>query len=223
MQMPNTFDENLEPAVSLWVGLDVSRDTLDACLLRPNNKSTHKQFDNDANGFAKLLRWVQHAAPEQIAHFCLEATGAYSQAVALFLAEAGQLVSVVNPARIRFFGLAQAQGNKTDKADAALIARFCRQEAPDPWRVAAPEVRELVALIRRLHAVQELAVQEKNRLSVPSQRALSACRRCRVAAKHTGVSRSRDQTLARADSRAHQRPSRLEARLPIAAKHSRHR
>ena len=169
MQMPNTFDENLEPAVSLWVGLDVSRDTLDACLLRPNNKSTHKQFDNDANGFAKLLRWVQHAAPEQIAHFCLEATGAYSQAVALFLAEAGQLVSVVNPARIRFFGLAQAQGNKTDKADAALIARFCRQEAPDPWRVAAPEVRELVALIRRLHAVQELAVQEKNRLSVPSQ------------------------------------------------------
>ena len=174
--MQNTFDENApratEPAAQLWVGLDVSKDTLDACLLRPNHKSTHKQFANDASGFAKLLRWVQHAAPDAIVHFCLEATGSYSQAVALFLAEAGQRVSVVNPARIRFFGLAQAQGNKTDKADAALIARFCRQETPELWRVAAPEVQLLMALMRRLHAVQELLVQEKNRRSAPSQPAL---------------------------------------------------
>jgi len=167
--MQNTMDENLEPAVQLWVGLDVSKDTLDACLLRTNGKATHKQFPNDAGGFAKLLRWTQHAASEQIIHFCLEATGAYSHAVALFLAEAEQRVSVVNPACIRFFGLAQAQGNKTDKADAALIARFCRQETPEPWRVAAPEVQLLMALMRRLHAVQELLVQEKNRLGVPWQ------------------------------------------------------
>ena len=171
--MQNTFDENAlratELAAQLWVGLDVSRDTLDACLLRPNNKSTHKQFANDASGFAKLLRWIEHAAPDTSAHFCLEATGSYSQALALFLAEAGQRVSVVNPARIRFFGLAQAQGNKTDKADAVLIARFCRQEAPELWRVAVPEVQLLMALMRRLHAVQELAVQEKNRLSAPGQ------------------------------------------------------
>ncbi len=78
----------------------------------------------------------------------------------------------VNPARIRFFGLTQAQGNKTDKADAALIARFCRQEVPALWRVAAPEMQLLMALMRRLHAVQELAVQEKNRGGVPSQPAL---------------------------------------------------
>ena len=177
MQMQNTIDENAngvpqphsQPAAQLWIGLDVSKETLDACLLRPNGKSTHKQFANDASGHAKLLRWVQHAAPDAIAHFCLEATGAYSQAVALFLAEANQRVSVVNPARIRFFGLAQAQGNKTDKADAALIARFCRQEVPEVWRVAATEVQLLMALMRRLHAVQELLVQEKNRLSVPSQ------------------------------------------------------
>ena len=170
--MQNTIDENLEPAAQLWVGLDVSKETLDACLLRPNGKSTHKQFTNDAGGFAKLLRWVGHAASEQSVHFCLEATGSYSQAVALFLAEAGQRMSVVNPARIRFFGLAQAQGNKTDKADAALIARFCRQEVPELWRVAAPEVQLLMALMRRLHAVQELLVQEKNRFCVPSQPAV---------------------------------------------------
>jgi transposase len=84
----------------VWVGLDVSKDTLDACLLRVSGKSTARQFGNDAAGYTKLLRWVEHLAPEATAHatahFCLEATGPYSQAVALFLAEAEQRVSVVD-------------------------------------------------------------------------------------------------------------------------------
>lgn len=156
----------------VWIGLDVSKDTLDVCLLRSTGKSSAKQFSNDASGHTKLLRWAGHLDPDATAHFCLEATGSYSQGVALFLAEAEQLVSVVNPARIRFFGLCQRQGNKTDKADAALIALFCRQEKPEVWRAAAPQVRLLVALMRRLHAVQELLVQEKNRFQAPGQPAL---------------------------------------------------
>jgi transposase len=64
-------------------------------------------------------------------HFCLEATGSYSTAVALFLAEAKQFVSVVNPAQLRYFALTQRQGNTTDKADAQLIAQFCCKETPD--------------------------------------------------------------------------------------------
>lgn len=164
----NTTEQPLEQP-SVWIGLDISKATLDACLLRPNGKSTAKQFANDASGHLKLLRWAEHLAGEARAHFCLEATGSYSQDVALFLAEAEQRVSVVNPARIRFFGLCQRQGNKTDKADAALIALFCRQEQPERWRAAAPEVRLLVALVRRLHAVQKLLVQEKNRVQAPGQ------------------------------------------------------
>lgn len=156
----------------IWIGLDVSKDTLDACLLRQSDKRTAKQFANDAGGHAKLLRWVEQTAPGARAHFCLEATGSYSNGVALFLAEAEQLVSVVNPARIHFFGKGQGAGNKTDKADAALIALFCRKEAPELWRAAAPEVRLLVALMRRLHSVGELLVQEKNRLCAPSQPAI---------------------------------------------------
>lgn len=151
------------------VGLDVSRDTLDACLLRPNSKPLHKQFANDEAGFALLLKWTQSQAPEAHAHFCLEATGSYSTGVALYLAEHKQQVSVVNPARIRFFGLCQRQGNKTDKADAALIALFCQRERPALWRAAAPQVQLLLALVRRLHALSELITQEQNRLAAPAQ------------------------------------------------------
>jgi len=156
-------------AATVWIGLDVSKDTLDVCLLRENAKTHFKQFSNEENGHTKLLRWAQHLAPSQVCHFCLEATGSYSQEVALFLAQAEQAVSVINPARIHCFGRSQAQGNKTDKADARTIALFCRKEQPELWRVTTPEVRLLVALVRRLHAVQELLAQEKNRLQVPAQ------------------------------------------------------
>ena len=200
--MQNTIDENYQPAAQLWVSLDVSRDTLDAYLLRQNNKSVYKQFANDAGGFAKLLRWVGHAASEQIVHFCLEATGAYSQAVALFLAEAGQRVSVVNPARIRFFGLAQAQGNKTDKADAALIARFLPSGSARLMARGCPRS----ARVGRADAPLARGARTRGAGEEPPQRALSTRRRDRVAARHIGLSPSRDCALTRADTRSHQRP-----------------
>ena len=158
---------------SIAVGLDVSKDTLDVCLLLENkqglNKRHEKQFANDTAGHRRLLRWSQSLAKESSCHFCLEATGPYSQGVALFLVEHEQKVSVINPARIRFFGLAQNQGNKTDKADARLIAQYCRMQSPPPWRVAAPEVRYLQEMVRRLHALSDLTAQEKNRMQAPGQ------------------------------------------------------
>jgi transposase len=154
---------------TVWIGLDVSKDTIDVCLLRTNGKTHFKQFANDNSGHSRLLRWAQHMDEDGSGHFCLEATGSYSLGVALFLSQAGQNVSVINPARIHFFARSQGQGNKTDKADARIIALFCSKEQPEPWRAAAPEVRELVALMRRYHAVQDLLVQEKNRFQAPSQ------------------------------------------------------
>lgn len=152
-----------------WIGLDVSKDSIEVCLLRENGKAHFKPFPNNSSGHSKLLRWTQHLDENGASHFCMEATGSYSCAVAMFLAEAKQKVSVINPARIHFFARSQGQGNKTDKADARIIAVFCRKEHPELWRAAAPEIRELAALMRRYHAVQELLTQEKNRLQAPSQ------------------------------------------------------
>ena len=163
------------PAVA-WIGLDISQGTLDACLLRPPNLANgsrqerhEKQFANTASGHAKLLRWARQAVPDTNLHCCLEATGPYSQAVANFLLAQTEAVSVINPARIRFFTLAQNAGNKTDKADARLIARYRQQQKSPLWRAVATQVQQLQALTRRWHALSELCVQEKNRLAVPGQ------------------------------------------------------
>ena len=154
-------------AAAAWVGIDIAKQTFEACLLRGEGKPLAKQFENSATGFAQLLRWVQGHVPVSDAHFCMEATGTYGLALAFFLAESGHRTSVVNPFRTKHAALSRGVGNKTDRADALGIAHYCRKEDLPLWRAAAPEVRTLVALLRRLQNLKDQLQQETNRLSEP--------------------------------------------------------
>lgn len=154
-------------ATQVWIGIDVSKATLDVCILAAEGKPQHGKFANEAAEFPKLLRWVRQSVAEAACHFCLEATGAYGRAISVFLVEVGQKVSVVNPARVKYSGMARGQGNKTDPHDALTIADFCRKENPPPWRAAEPEVQTLVALMRRLQDLKDQLRQEHNRQGEP--------------------------------------------------------
>jgi transposase len=150
-----------------FVGIDVSKDTLDACLLAPGGRTRQGSFPNDACGYAALIRWAdQHAVGP--CHFCLEATGPYSEAPALALAEASRPISVVNPARVKYAGLMRGWGNKTDPADARRIAEYARDSNPPPWQAPTPEVRTLQGLVRRRDDLREMAAREKGRLASPA-------------------------------------------------------
>ena len=152
----------------VYVGIDIAKLTFDACLVRPQGKPQKKSFDNSPEGFAKLKRWVNHLVADATCHFCMEATGAYYEALAIFLADADQWVSVINPHRTHHAAKASGAGNKTDPAEAQLLAEYCRKENPPLWRRATPEVRTLVAMMRRLQALKDHLYQEQNRLGDPS-------------------------------------------------------
>ena len=79
----------------------------------------------------------------------MEATGPYSEQAALALVEFGWIVSVVNPARIKGFAQSELARNKTDRADAALLARFCAAMHPIVWTPPSPAYRQLRALVER--------------------------------------------------------------------------
>lgn len=147
----------------MFLGIDVSKNTLDAALLREQGKPRHKVFANTAAGHLQLLAWLRDLGAEA-AHVCLEATGTWAEAVSLALHEAGHQVSLVNPALIRAFGQSQLKRTKTDKADAQLIARFCQMHQPPQWSPPAPELRALQALVRRLESLEEMCLMEENRL-----------------------------------------------------------
>ncbi len=154
-------------AVTAVIGIDVSKDTLDACLLAPGGKAHERAFPNGPAGHAALLAWADRHAGGAAAHFGMEATGGYEDALATHLHAAGRTVSVVNPTRIKYAGLVRGRGDKTDKADARLIAAYTRDQSPPAWTPPSPEVRELQALVRRRDDLRTLAAQEKARLEAP--------------------------------------------------------
>ncbi len=144
------------------LGIDVSKKTLDAALIF-NNRTLSKQFKNSLDDFHQLAAWLKSLQITRV-HACLEATGTYSEAVALFLHDAGHRVSVVNPLRIKGYAQSNMQRNKTDRLDAKLIASFCLTQEPDEWQPPSAEVKHLQALIRRIEVLEEMRQAEENRL-----------------------------------------------------------
>jgi len=151
-------------SADVFVGIDVSKLKLDVARLRLG-KVRNKVFSNDRTGFGALAAWLSEDSitPSQ-AHICLEATGPYSEALAVWLSDEAWLVSVVNPARVKGFAQSELARNKTDKADAALLARFCSALSPERWCAPSPAVRQLRSLVERLQALKDMHQQEVNRL-----------------------------------------------------------
>jgi transposase len=145
------------------LGIDVSKDTLDI-VLRGQERNQHQVFANTMVGYARLLRWLI-AQKAGAVHACLEATGQYGEGVAEYLYQAGHAVSVVNPVRIKRYGESKLHRNKTDKADAALIAEFCAKEIPPLWKPLPDSLKQLRQMVRRLDDLQCTYQQERNRLT----------------------------------------------------------
>jgi transposase len=146
------------------LGLDISKATLQAALRTDDGKVRRKACANTPSGFTELGTWVARYSGGPV-HACLEATGTYGDAVALFLYDAGYTVSIINPAAMRAYAASQLTRAKTDAVDAARIADFAATQHPRPWTPPAPEVRALQALVRRLDALHERHTQEANRLA----------------------------------------------------------
>ena len=87
-----------------------------------------------------LSEWLKRYEVAEL-HTCMEATGAYSEALATYLYEQEHPVSVVNPAQIKRFSGCKLVRNKTDKADAQLIAEYCITMKPSGWKTPQPCAR----------------------------------------------------------------------------------
>jgi transposase len=145
------------------LGIDIAKQKFDAALL-VEGKTKHKTCKNSMEGFEALSLWLERQGVQEV-HACLEATGNYGEDLAIYLHAAGHMVSIVNPARIKGFAQSELLRTKTDKLDAALIARFCLAMKPGPWSPSSPEIRSLRALVRRVDSLIDMRSQEKNRIS----------------------------------------------------------
>lgn len=145
------------------VGIDLAKRSLAACLRLPSGKSYQRQFANELSGFQALLAWLAHY-PSPPVPVCMEATGTYGEALAVFLHEQGYPVSVVNPHRIVHYAKSQGTRHKTDPVDARVIAEFCAKEQPPRWTPPPARYRYLQALLRHQETLEQDQQRERNRL-----------------------------------------------------------
>lgn len=141
-----------------FLGIDLSKETFHACLVSDRGEAK-KVFPNSPKGFEQLVAWLRNRQAADVA-VCMEATGAYWEPLALYLHGLEQRVSVVNPARIKAFAQSELLRTKTDAVDAALIARFCKSQNPEPWIPPPPEIRVLQALVRHYEHLKTTRVQQ---------------------------------------------------------------
>lgn len=85
--------------MSSVLGVDVSKAKLDVALLGESGKYRSKVLPNTNAGFDALLKWLQAQLPDGLdsLHVCMEATGSYHEALALYLHDQGLRLSVVKP------------------------------------------------------------------------------------------------------------------------------
>ena len=157
--------------VDLFVGIDVSKDTLDF-FVRPEGE--RGAVENSPKGHAELLGRLRGRTVNRIV---LEATGGYEAAVALVLRQADLPACVVNPRQVRDFKRSTGQLAKTDVIDAEVLAHFAEAIRPPVRPLPDPLVQELTALVARRHQLVEMRVAEKNRIQKTA--AASIARRIR--------------------------------------------
>ena len=143
----NTMNENKS---TVYAGLDLSKATLHLHL-----QNTHHVLDNNPKGHAALLKKIRAVAGVQI--IC-EATGGYEKGVVAALHAAAQPVSVLNPALVRHFALAQGQRAKNDPIDSGVLTDYGDALRPEPTPPTEPARDELRALVQwRDHLKEQLA------------------------------------------------------------------
>ena len=137
------------------VGVDISKDWLDVHL---HPDGGFRRLGNDPAGHKALFKWLRGWTVERIAY---EATGAYHRA----FEQAGRDWPLVklNPARARRFAQAIGALAKTDRVDAAMLARLAATLKPEPRPVKSPALQELGELVAAREGLVKDRTALKNR------------------------------------------------------------
>jgi transposase len=153
--------------IKYHLGIDISKQDFHVALLRLSDReiTAHQSFENTATGHRKLIQWLGKRTEVTLpVHACMEATGCYGDQLAIFLHNHLSKVSVVNPCAIKNFAAMKLRRNKSDKADARLIAEYSADRQPGAWEAPSEEQIRLKATARRIGQLQHLYDMERNHL-----------------------------------------------------------
>lgn len=138
------------------IGVDISKDCLDAYRL-PHQSA--KQFDNTKTGIRAFRKW----AGEDVDRIVFEPTGPYHRTFEGACAKAGFALLKVNPKNARRFAEGIGVLAKTDRVDAAVLARMGQIEELPSRPVADEKLNQFKELIGARRALVKERTRIKNR------------------------------------------------------------
>ena len=129
---------SMDGSFTSFVGIDVAKSSLDVCVLPQGNALS---LSYDQSGLVELRRQLPSPGTCLIV---IEATGGYQRRLVADLLDAGHRVAVVNPRQVRDFARGLGVLAKTDRIDAAIIARFGQNVRPRTVAKTPEKQQELV-------------------------------------------------------------------------------
>ena len=132
------------------IGVDISKDHLDAHRM---SDGSSRRFANDKAGHGALINWLD----EPRARVVYEPTGPYHRTFECRLADAGCALVKVNPRQARRFAEATGRLAKTDRLDAAMLARMGALLDREARSVRNPVLNDL----KDLHMAREALVKNR--------------------------------------------------------------
>ena len=152
-----------ESTVEKFVGIDVSKGTLDLCI-EPAGETLHVDYDD--KGISQVVKRLVEVSPTLIV---MEATGGLEMRLAGELSAKSLPVAIINPRQARDFAKATGQLAKTDSVDAAILAAFARAIRPAVRPIKDADTRALDDLVTRRRQLVDMRVQETLRLGTASK------------------------------------------------------
>jgi transposase len=134
-----------------FLGIDVSKDTFDACIVDKDGKHlSEKAFNNEKEGFVEFHDWVKrHAGSRSVKKglFCLEFTGHYALQLCLFLEAKEITYACLPPAEI--LGKPGFKRGKSDQIDARRLADYAMRykDQVQPYKLRESDLRRVQTLI----------------------------------------------------------------------------
>jgi transposase len=132
-------------------GIDISKDFLDVHRLPDGAVS---RFDNNGAGHKALILWLGETS---IVRVIYEPTGPYHRALERTLAAAALPLAKINPRRARRFAEAAGKPAKTDKADAAMLARMGVALEP----AARPMPSQMLSELKELNLARQALIKDR--------------------------------------------------------------
>jgi len=139
------------------VGIDIAKASFDVV---HHEKRQYRSFEYTDQGIGDCVAWLLEIKPSLV---LMESTGGYEAPLASELWRHCIPTLTINPRRIRDFARSLGQMAKTDKIDAAMIARYAATLQPAPQAIADQLAQEIRSLAARRRQLVDMRTQEKNR------------------------------------------------------------